>query len=1802
MLSEFYDYIAKTIVSFFQSLYKSIGPGERYCLKVDTDEMVEGVYESLQKYTADQGIQGEFSFRDVYETFTIFISDGVEVVVAAKLKDIQVDFLATLRNNTLTEKHFPILMITCSTLDTLTSGTVDLAANGMPFHAAALQTRIRTDIGKAQLEVSERELLQYELGRKQDDRYSDKSSLFEYSDLLSVLAKEKLDLSDFSSFRLIMDPKLKPQVDEKKIKERLAENHKFFDLIDSAVRRGDIEDSLLNKFEKALIQKLVKCRRDNVNWQDVVTFEEVKASWEKMRVKEESVLEIDANPKEVFSGMALTYQFPIDELVFTKYDDSTKSKSRQRNIIIYNPDAKTDITVVLSANKAVRPGRISSSEKVSAFPKKKEIYIQIKPEGCTFALVDITDNDNDKITYHIKICVLNIPPRYLENIQTCFNIFMRKNSIKQGRIQILNAAESLIINPGHEIKTETLEEDHEYSCNYDETLTLCRNNDVNTDAISIKFTLRSGAIVIPLELIENQDKSELLTGIGAFKKKFSLQRSFEYRYYDGININIVLGTKPLYAREGFKDSLEKEYWLVQNGWLAMEAEEHKYKEWKLHVPDAVRAAYKKLVDEFRKHRFVPSLTYYKGDLETYAREYVNEFEKAMESLSVGDSVPQESMDLMMLGCVRDFDDKKGYEMGPLHPLNILYHLELKKEVGVGNVRDDLVEKLTPLHLVPYLTGRKSNILFQAVEQRHSPEWRYYTDVKVRRNGGTRTFIPKLVCDKIEQYYKHFYFLFDVLEDRHFKINIVNMGGCRELFQGFIRYYDLHLRSEQDPESMLRFDINIYGDKNTYNDFSILSDLHNLKNYIKKVYNKGNKNEEDIGELCLALTSSIRCFFKSIDEDKYEYAHLTFYEMPIEDDSISFQMNLIASGASLNGLLSGTPSVLNKEWYKTGFGTKYAPHNELITLAQKCNAFAAVAYNGSSYNPDTCSFTTVSQDQEAVQNKIYESSNWVVFVDPKVDLTFFQKKSLEKSDLMIIHYSDQYSSASGYDDITVTAKSEQYNQIISEQLEKKGVFATHNDVNGIIRMFNAVNGDWLLRLITAKKTQGATDSYFSREKMSILSAIKLAMAYYAHDDIVWVPISLEEMLRVSKSVGLVQKDGLLSAKNLGFENPVACDDILLVGIHGTADGLKAYLHPVEVKIGQNESFVLNKAKTQVVNTSEGFRKSLWPDEGRDQLERKLSRNFLMQQVIVCAEKMKLYAIYPECNWDLILDTYRERLLNEEYEFSDELDPIIGKGTVVSFKTDSFMTTGTLHNDVCVLDLPEKLGASYMISSVSDIEKELEKCKDDIPERLRVKCKVSVEKPEENDIPKTDQTDKGNTATVEHDKAEKTDARTANPENAEKVEAGASEKASGKETTEKPGPETAEVSSKDDKGHPSEAEAAEKDRKTMVVTFGTDITTGQPVLWMPNDTSKLFHTNTGIIGTMGTGKTQFTKSLITQMYKDRKHNLDGCAELGILIFDYKGDYNESKEDFVKATDAKVLQPYHFPFNPLALTIPKVKKPLLPMHTANAFKESLSKVYHLGPKQGSALTKCILEAYNRKGIVPNDPSTWTKTPPTFDLVYKIYDDDEEIKKNDSLTAAMEKLQQFEIFEKDATKTQSLFDMLRGVVVIDLSNMDSDIQNLIVAITLELFYSQMQAAGSSKMDYPYRQLTKFILVDEADNFMSEGFPVLRKILKEGREFGVGTILSTQFLTHFGSKEDDYSKYILTWVVHNVADLSPGDVDFVFKTAAKSGDSQKLFNDIKNLTMHHSIVKMGNATPQYIEDKPFWKLFKEMYPDGIES
>jgi DNA phosphorothioation-dependent restriction protein DptH len=72
------------------------------------------------------------------------------------------------------------------------------------------------------------------------------------------------------------------------------------------------------------------------------------------------------------------------------------------------------------------------------------------------------------------------------------------------------------------------------------------------------------------------------------------------------------------------------------------------------------------------------------------------------------------------------------------------------------------------------------------------------------------------------------------------------------------------------------------------------------------------------------------------------------------------------------------------------------------MAKTYNALFRVAFSGGAYEPESAIFTEIASGEEEIRNKIYASSNWVVFVDPKVDLSFFKEQEDDDQELMIIH--------------------------------------------------------------------------------------------------------------------------------------------------------------------------------------------------------------------------------------------------------------------------------------------------------------------------------------------------------------------------------------------------------------------------------------------------------------------------------------------------------------------------------------------------------------------------------------------------------------------------------------------------------------------------------------------------------------------------------------------------------------------------------------------------------------------------------
>jgi DNA helicase HerA-like ATPase len=340
------------------------------------------------------------------------------------------------------------------------------------------------------------------------------------------------------------------------------------------------------------------------------------------------------------------------------------------------------------------------------------------------------------------------------------------------------------------------------------------------------------------------------------------------------------------------------------------------------------------------------------------------------------------------------------------------------------------------------------------------------------------------------------------------------------------------------------------------------------------------------------------------------------------------------------------------------------------------------------------------------------------------------------------------------------------------------------------------------------------------------------------------------------------------------------------------------------------------------------------------------------------------------------------------------------------------------------------------------------------------------------------------------------------------------------------------------------------------------------------------NIGVVGDLGTGKTQLLKSLVYQITSDAAENQG--KRPNILILDYKRDY--SSEEFVKATNARVIKPKNLPLNLFDLS--QVSDSMTPwLDRFNFFADVLDKVYSgIGPVQRQLLKGAVRSVYQSRS---------DSAAPTIYDVHAAYQAATN-GKADSISAIIEEMVDRELFSRDMNNA-STSSFLNGVVVVSLDALGQDdrAKNLLVAIMLNLFYENMLRIEKRPFygqDPQKRVIDSFLLVDEADNIMQYEFDVLRKILLQGREFGVGVILASQYLSHFKARATDYREMLLTWLVHKVPSVLAPEIVALGMT----GNQNQTAERIKSLGLHECLFKTFNVPGEFIKGLPFYQLMKK--------
>lgn len=1247
MSEEFYNYLAKKVIGYFNTV--GVKNGDRFDIQFEREDEVKALYEQIKNVVETSN----FSYKaaeDAEEYTTIsFKILNIDVIVAATIDGIQPDYLTTLRNEVADNRNdkfenTAIIFIHNTTLDSIIGGATSFKKEGMPFHVISITEDVKSDLEKSQLKPNEKSIISFEL-EKNSSSTEEVTSLFQFEELLRVINKGSIEQNDYKSFGLFIDKQLE-NYSGNELNERIKDNADIFSKVDSIHKfQGDIPTAL----EKFLDEKGVDVLSNPKEWENT-DFSIIKTSVENKK----------KTKKVQFEGYDL---FNIEQENFwDKPNQETSAGNRKRRILIFNQNNETKLQFSIKFDERISQKEISVEKNDEAVVRAsgKKILIEIEHEVGKLSFNTVKLKASEK--YEFKIVIIDLPNAIFKDteIQTSFNI----GKVDKEDVITLNTMSSVLtINQAEEsVENYELKENKEdiYIESIDSKIVILNEVAIDENTEYVRVNLYIEGICIPLAIKDEGHATVPIGGYNVWVQKREESKDFKY-----IDNKLIQGSRPYYPKEYFKDNLKREEKIINdNSLYFIEKNNELYGE-NLEVSEEIKEAYAALINYYKVNNLLPSLAYYNEELSQLALEYIKEYLHAIDNLEESGYFKNIHRDLVKVGAIKVDNGENQILLTPLHPINVAYQILIQKQIGSERLHESLVKKLESLYLLPYIAEYKT--LYRPIEQIHSKEWKYYVQNDNLKYKSSRKFVERLVKEKIEEFVQHFSYLFDFSSKSPIKINLINTGDSKEVLQGIIDYYISELKKNNRITDLKDICINIYSleDINAFDELSFFETVNEVENNLglnlEPVGIGRDYLKEDILSIC---REKIKFYRKDINSEVYEYCHITFYEMDQNVDEKDSKLKDMITGVSLNGIVSGVPSKFINEEYRTGFGNRYMDESEenlLLRVANGLNSLYRSVQSGVSYTKYECMSTAISDQDNEKLDKIYNSSNWVTFIEPKVDLKFF-KNDAEDKGLLIIHYSDQHTSSSGYDSITVTRKSEQYELIIKEFIKEKQINITDNSIVEVINCFNAFNGDWLLRLISS-------NGQFPREKISIISAIKLSMAYFYHKDIIWIPISLEEVLRVSKGAGLNGADGLFSVKNLKGEGQYS-DDLLLIGIEDSNDQLRVHYYPVEVKIGENTSSVINKAKKQAYKTRNYLEKHLIEIDGEDETRKfakKMYRNFMMQLAIISAEKMKLYDIWKEQNWDLIIDNdIRRKLLNDEYTIVNNLDRLIGRGAVMSFK--------------------------------------------------------------------------------------------------------------------------------------------------------------------------------------------------------------------------------------------------------------------------------------------------------------------------------------------------------------------------------------------------------------------------------------------------------------------------------------------------------------------------------------------------------
>jgi DNA phosphorothioation-dependent restriction protein DptH len=1658
MSNQFYKYISSLLVNYFKD--SDVNGGDRFYLQLDREIDVLNLVESLKVIQGSKKFSYKHEFGEEYETFSIPFG-SVQLVIAFTSNYVTPDFLVTLRNLVGEQegvwKSTALLSIVSEQLDSIQGGSSDLQKEGMPLHSNSLFTNLKTEIENSVLPKVDQIILLDNLENLMQDQTFQQITFFEFEDIFSTLQKGSISDDEYSKFGLFKDPDLSTfkGTDQK---ERLKENRELFDFVRRVHDLGLGEEELEKRFTSDGAKEL-----HGERWKDLEY------------PKVNKLIAVKKSKKIEYAGLNIKGKYKI----WDRPQKETAAGKRKRHIIIFTSNESNSIDLEASFNLFGDVKSLSkeffngpkNSEGIEVNVKNKNIAIRFSPVQNKVSFYKFAYKHEKKASLGIEFFIAFVPidPLYLDSFKSSYLV-----NADHGFLEIQFDGDELTFGDGFDHKKVEIKNDKEkHSLTQDMKLTVIPLPEAYNDHDELRVYIEFEQITVPLLLKNELPDSMPITGQRIWKLIRETGKDIQWIKE---NNRLILENREFYFHPEYRSFFEWEDLWVEKGmkFAIFESDELKSNDIKLN--DDLREAYSRFITFFRIKNSIPSLCTVNDDYRTRALEYINEYQNSISQFQNGVPAGSKGVDLFRLGTVHTNGQ---IYFTPFHPLMVAFKLKLYELMGNEEIENSILNRLSTDALIPFLYEK--HLLYKPDHQQAALEWLSFKPVNKVSVSDANMYLAKVVSDKISQFKEHFSYLFIQKSLAPLQINVINISNDKEVLRGIFQWMTKEIE-RGGKESLKPIEVTLYNDDDYESTFDLYSRTETVKEF--EEYFNVKLKVKDLEEDEVLRTIRERLFyFKQKSLIDFRYAHISFYKMHAQEKHAVQPMKEMTTGIAIDGLYSSVPSMKDEENYKSGFGTKNYTLDDQHYLASTSfliNELAANLRNGGhdSYRKGEAIFSRTTTADEVLLKNIFNSSYWVTFVDPSMDLEFFDKFD---ENLVVIHYSDQYSSSSRYDAITVTNKSNQYYAVIKEFLKTKDINGSDENVFNTIKAFNTFNGEWLLRIIGSK-------GHYDREKLSIISAIKYSVSYFDHPNILWIPVSLEEILRVAGAVSLNKSEGVFTAKNLGVKGSHS-DDLLLLGLENNNGEVSLHFYPVEVKIGINKGDVLDKARKQVQKTSE-LLYNTFTGENANSFTAKFYRNFFAQLLIANANKLHLSEFWIEKNYQLNPDVI-EKLLKDDYKISSEFRNYIGMGAILSFQKNAYYRSAQLEDGIQLLNLTENDGYEGLIIPINSMRNWIQNEPNDFIKEDMLSMKYRAGQTIKTRDIEDDLIVTGNI----HEEYKTSNGDSPSNQNLS-VEINAIHDSNHDENEEETG-ENVNILKPSENTFNGEGSKEEQtvSLENLRIKIGKAENSNKEIFWEYGNKG-LANRHLLISGKSGQGKTYFMQCLLLEK-----------AKLGLpsIVIDYTEGFlpNQLEPEFVDFLGDKITQKIVYseklPINPFLKNqrdIGGIQLPESDTDVAERIKSVFAAVYKsLGIQQQNAIYEAVLNGLSRYGermdlsklkeTLEEDGSSYSKT---------------------ALSQIRPLIDRNPFSSDQSFNWKEIAESNGQVYIIQLTGFPRDVQLMITEFILWDLWNYSVRFGNKNKPLP-------VVMDEAQNLDHTEKSPSARILTEGRKFGWSAWYATQFL-----------------------------------------------------------------------------------------